>query len=279
MYKAVEDMLTKANKLYRTQAFIISVDEDKPGMYQCKVLPDLLTLEDDTKCPWYPHFHFHKKEPLKKGDLIWVYVTHDLNSGYVLSKANSVADEVGLNKKIWKGLTDHLEDSGMQEVPFNLSIDYTSTFYEELFEGTYLFFDTTNNMVGFVNDTTKVFIKDGQIYVKSIGVVVETENAVLHAKDVEVKATGEVKIDASKIALNGSNKGFVLYEDMEKALNNFKSSINTTITTASNTAITNHTHVCTAPGVPSAPGIGAAIIPPLVLVPQPSKTKTIKTGG
>jgi len=84
---------------------------------------------------------------------------------------------------------------------------------------------------------------------------------------------GKIIVEGDTVELNGDDKKLVTYAELNTALNNFKSSIESAISGA----ITGHTHVITtAPGT-SAPGVGSA--PPVSLDISEAETTTIKTGG
>lgn len=78
---------------------------------------------------------------------------------------------------------------------------------------------------------------------------------------------GTLKIDAEqKIELNGNDKQFVTWAELDSALKQFT------------TALKTHTHECASPGSPSGP---ASVVPPATLDIDISsaKTTTVVTGG
>ena len=154
----------QATKLQLTQAIIVSVDEERHGQYQCRVLPDLLNLEDETGCPWYPLLNKHEKLDTKPGDLVWLYVSEDLGVGYVWCKTNTVADMSEKQAVLWDDLSKALSET--TEASVDTTLDYDSTFYTELFSGTFLFFDREKGVVGFSNGTATVMVQEGKLFIE-----------------------------------------------------------------------------------------------------------------
>ena len=162
-----------ATKLTRTQAFIVGIseDEDKKGMYQCQVLPDLLLLEDVADCPWYPLLDDRKKLALQEGDLVWMYVTKDLGVGFVWGKANSIADQPEEQEALWENLQESLSELDSEsdfETPVDIGMDYETSFYWEVYPGRYIFFDKEQNFVGIISTEEKaaILFKDNKIHVR-----------------------------------------------------------------------------------------------------------------
>jgi len=162
-----------ATKLVRTQAFIVDISEenDKIGLYQCQVLPDLLLLEDKQDCPWYPLMDDRKKLSLQEGDLVWMYVTEDLGVGFVWGKANSIADQPEEQEALWENLQESLSELDSEsdfETPVDVDMNYETSFYWEVYPGRYVFFDQEQNFVGIISTKEKaaILFKDDKIHVR-----------------------------------------------------------------------------------------------------------------
>ena len=150
-----KNIFDQATHLHRTQAFIISVseEEDKVAMYQCRVLPDLIDLENEQDCPWYPHMRADYKESLQTGDLVWIYVSADLATGFVQGKGNIKGDIPQERLDMWNALkdgVDGLEDG--DNVSFGLSpLSYVDSFYTQPIDGHFIFYDKSTNTLGMLD--------------------------------------------------------------------------------------------------------------------------------
>lgn len=281
----------QATKLQLTQAIVVSIDEEREGQYQCRVLPDLVDLDDEKACPWYPALHTHEKLDLAPNDVVWLYVSQDLGVGYVWCKINTIADMVDKQAEIRDRLTEPLK--AVEDANVDLELDYNSLYYAELFEGTFIFFDREKGTVGFTNNEATVAVQSDQIFMHGD---IQQQGSVTHEGDnfdsktakasnltsdgnVEISSAKTAKLDGSAVEINGASKSFVTYSELDNALQSFKSSVEAAINTAAASAITNHTHISPFMGAPTAPGIGAPTVPPIVLVTSPAQTVTVKTGG
>lgn len=198
----------EATKLTRTQAFIVAVDEEeKNGLYQCQVLPDLLRLENPEDSPWYPLLANRKKEVLREGDLVWVYVTADLGVGFVTQKANTIADMPEELTALWDTLVEGLEGLDEEEDeranPVDAEIEYENAFYVEVHEGVYLFFDVESGLSGFINTNTNTAVlqQEGTIYLRAGEAYVVHADMTLKGEEHEVK--GNVSLEGEEHELIG----------------------------------------------------------------------------
>ncbi|MCA1800448.1 MAG: hypothetical protein LC687_04135 [Actinobacteria bacterium] len=163
-----EEALDRATVIHRRPAYIVSVseDEERVGRYQCRVLPDLLELENLEDCPWYPHIKGSTKDILREGDLVWVYVSKDLQVGFVSSKANMHLDEQEEQAALWTTLTEGLDALEESSVP--TALNYEDTYYIEVMPNVFSFHDDTAKLIGYIDTDNSVTIlyKDNQIYMK-----------------------------------------------------------------------------------------------------------------
>lgn len=151
-----QEALNQSSKLRLTQALIVGIDEDKPGLYQCRVLPDLITLDRDIDCPWYPLMFNRRKEQLDLQSLAWVYVSSDLGVGFVWGKANATVDQDALNSELWFSLRDRLSEA-------DIEASYESTFFQELYEGTYSYYNAEARATGIVTPSVIVAVQDDAV--------------------------------------------------------------------------------------------------------------------
>ena len=106
--------------------------------------------------------------------------------------------------------------------------------------------------------TTKITLDDEQILLKTkVPVTIESEK--------------EVIVDATEVQLCGDSKTLVTYGELNTALGNFKTSIET----AFSSLITSHTHPTTAPGSPTGTGLGTA--PTISIDISSAEAKKVKT--
>lgn len=190
LFRDIEQMaFDEATKLVLTQAYVVAVQdsEELTGMYQCKVLPDLIDIPVDEDCPWYPDLHNGRKLDVVVGELVWVYVTSDLAVGFVARKANSIADMDSERAQLWTALKDAVEsiDSGESpEMSVSTEFNYESAFYVELHPSVYLFFDRDTGVTGFI-DTAN-------------------ESAVIYHKNNLYVRAGEAIVHVDKLGVSGS---------------------------------------------------------------------------
>lgn len=204
-----------ATKLNRTQAFLVAVDyeSDHTAKYQCRVLPDLLSLEDVNQCPWYPSIDPSVKLDVKEGELLWVYVADDLGVGYVEGRANTLADQPDILRQRWESLSttiQDLPDGPNHDVNVDKEIDYENAYYTQLFGNLFMFFDRERRMVGLVDSETDA------------GVIFQRDNLYLKSGTATIHA--DVNIDGS-VAIGAGDSPAVRYNELIDILQEVESHI------------------------------------------------------
>lgn len=224
----------QATQLHRTQAFVVGVDEEEhPGLYQCQVLPDLLQIENESECPWYPHIRGHLKTPLREGDLVWMQVSKDLAVGFVTGKANSIADQEEEQQQLWERLKEGLaeldEGESERENPVDNEINYENAFYMELFPHVYILFDIESHLLGFI-DTERhagVLYQDNVLYIRKENVEIHTDFILKGDEhrivgDIEQEGNthieGELKVKGGESPVARANEALDIIDEIEEHL-------------------------------------------------------------
>lgn len=110
----------------------------------------------------------------------------------------------------------------------------------------------------------------GRIYLKNNGDILVTND------------NGSYKLlEDGTFEVNGNDKSFVTFDELDTALDNFKTSIETSIKGSVDAGVIAHTHISNGSGVPTNPGVGSipGATPSVNIDISDAETTTVKTGG
>ena len=130
----------------------------------------------------------------------------------------------------------------------------------------------------------KIFMSsvDGSGKFAFLGTLMITQGAehgekILYSRDSSGGVKGKLYINKSgEFVFNDGTDYAVAFEDLKTAMDNFKTSIESSITSAIASAIVGHTHISNGAGVATNPGIGAGAVPPVVVNIDLSKVEKVR---
>jgi len=215
------------------KAIVINIDDpDKKGKIQVRVLPDLKNVEDNL-LPWAIPYSSLNSTSIMSNDLpevnsiVRVFVREDYQRVYYM-----------LNQYFYSLFDFNKVDSALSKISTISDKQYKNIVFRLYIDGGLEFHNNSTGEHGFIH-------KSG--------------NSIYMDKD------GKILLKGQEINLNGNSKQFVTWTELNTALSQFVTLLNTALTTTP--IIGNGSPQSTWTGLPTNIDISAA------------KTTTIKTGG
>jgi hypothetical protein len=173
-----------------THAKIVGVNEEKIGLYQCQVLPDLEDIDDLEGLPWFPSLSPGKRD-YQVGEFVWVYVSEDFWIGYVLDRLNTESQLFDKHSDIFKKIQDTLKSV---ETEIQRDINYETCGFVPLSPPLYLVWEGGKQFASIVNIESKtvialsgdkVFVQGTEIHFPQKVKIGEGDSAVARALELQ----------------------------------------------------------------------------------------------